>query len=123
MDRAAVTKSRFDHETVVERAILPRIGTMTMVRETITTMSRRDGETGLDGSGDDPNTAINVIESKRLGMERTTLNIEFAIRSKNPRLNAPMTPMADPTSDPTITEIAAIMSEYREPSTNWANMS
>jgi hypothetical protein len=31
--------------------------------------------------------------------------------------------MADPTSDPTITEIAAIMSEYREPSTNWANMS
>jgi hypothetical protein len=32
---------------------------MTMVRETITTMSRRDGETGLDGSGDDPNTAIN----------------------------------------------------------------
>ena len=53
IERAAVTKSRFDHETVVERAILPRIGTMTMVRETITTMSRRDGETGLDGSGEE----------------------------------------------------------------------
>ena len=123
IDLAAVTKSRLDQDIAVDRAIRPMIGMMTIVRETITTMRRRDGGTGFDGSGEVPNTEMSVIERSKFGMERTTLNIAFAKRSKIPLLKAARIPITDPITDPTITDMPAISNEYREPSTSCANMS
>ena len=123
IDLAAVTKSRLDHDIAVERAIRPMIGVMTMVSDTITTMRRRDGGTGLDGSGEVPNTAMSVIERSKFGIESTTLNNALAMRSKIPRLNAARIPKIEPTTVPMTTEIPAMSNEYREPSTSCANMS
>ena len=84
IDLAAITNSRLIHAIAEVRAMRPKIGTMTTVREMMTTCRRRDSGTGVDGSRDVARIETSVRARSKFGTESTTLKTPDTTRSSEP---------------------------------------